>query len=374
MDRSTSRHLRLFLCGDVMAGRGIDQILPHPCDPLLHERFVLSARDYVHLAEAASGPIPRAVSADYIWGAALDVLEAMQPDLRLINLETSITRSEHYDRKGINYRMSPENAVCLKAAKIDCCALGNNHVLDWGRDGLADTLFSLRHLEIKTAGAGRNLDAARRPATFDMSPRARVLVFSLACVSSGVPASWGATENRPGVSRIPELSQTTALRVVEQISTMSQPGDIIIASIHWGPNWGYDIGTDERRFAHALIDRAGVSLVHGHSSHHAKAIEVYRGKLVLYGCGDFLNDYEGITGYETYRDDLALMYFVDVNATSGHLSALTIIPLKIRKFRLEHSSEQDVEWIRQTLNRESGKFGAAVEPNLEGFSLQWQSD
>jgi poly-gamma-glutamate capsule biosynthesis protein CapA/YwtB (metallophosphatase superfamily) len=84
---------------------------------------------------------------------------------------------------------------------------------------------------------------------------------------------------------------------------MAKPGDLIVVSVHWGPNWGYDIPHQQRRFAHALIDKANVSIIHG--QHHLKAIEVYRDRLILYGCGDFLNDYEGIKGYEEFRDDLA---------------------------------------------------------------------
>jgi len=76
----------------------------------------------------------------------------------------------------------------------------------------------------------------------------------------------------------------------------------VVASIHWGDNWGYEI-------AHNLIDHAGVDIIHGHSSHHAKGIEVWHGKPVIYGCGDFINDYEGIGGNEKYRSDLSLMYF-----------------------------------------------------------------
>lgn len=114
----TPRSIRLFLCGDVMTGRGIDQVLPHPCDPILHEREALSATDYVQLAEAANGPMPRLVGPTYVWGGALDEFNRLQPDARIINLETSITRREDFASKGINYRMSPENAVCLKAAAI----------------------------------------------------------------------------------------------------------------------------------------------------------------------------------------------------------------------------------------------------------------
>jgi hypothetical protein len=132
--------VRVFLCGDVMMGRGIDQILPHPCNPELHEDWAQSASDYVRLAEQVNGRIPTNVAPSYIWGAALNQLNQMRPDARVINLETSITRSDAYISKGINYRMSPENAECLLAAGIDCCVLGNNHVLDWQRAGLLETL------------------------------------------------------------------------------------------------------------------------------------------------------------------------------------------------------------------------------------------
>ena len=98
--------VRLFLCGDVMTGRGIDQILPHPCDPALHEGYVQSAIDYVRLAEQLNGLIPRLVNPAYIWGAAIEVWSRAKPDARIVNLETSITRSEDFVDKGINYRMS----------------------------------------------------------------------------------------------------------------------------------------------------------------------------------------------------------------------------------------------------------------------------
>ena len=299
-----------------MTGRGIDQVLQQPCNPTLHERYMNSATDYVRLAEEANGPIPRQVGPSYVWGAALDELLRARPDVRIINLETSITRSDDYARKGINYRMSPENADCLVAAAVDCCVLANNHVLDWGRAGLVDTLESLDRLRIKFAGAGRNLTEASAPAVIDIAGKARVIVFSFASVSSGVPRSWAATRVGAGVNLLTDLSDATIARVAEHVMQVKRPGDLVIVSIHWGPNWGYEIPADQTRFAHALVERAPVSIVHGHSSHHPKAIEVYRNRLILYGCGDFLNDYEGIRGYEQFRDDLSLMYVADISLAS----------------------------------------------------------
>ena len=233
--------VRLFLCGDVMLGRGIDQVLPHPCSPILHESYVHSALDYVRLAEEANGAIPRPVTPSYVWGAALDELNRSQPDVRIINLETAITRSEDFAPKGINYRMSPENADCLTAAAIDCCVLANNHVLDWGRAGLLDTLTTLERLQIKAAGAGRNLDEASAPAALPIAGKGRVLVFSFAVVTSGTPRSWAATRDAPGVNLLTDLSEATAIRISDQIARHRQPRDVIVVSIHWGPNWGYDI-------------------------------------------------------------------------------------------------------------------------------------
>ena len=159
--------LTLSLCGDVMTGRGIDQVLPHPSDPLLHEPYLTDAREYVELAERDGGPIQFPVTFSYIWGDALEQWERVAPDLRLINLETSITESDDYwSQKSVHYRMNPENVPCLTAAKLDCCSLANNHVLDWGYAGLRETLFSLKRAKIKTAGAGLTRREAEAPAAF----------------------------------------------------------------------------------------------------------------------------------------------------------------------------------------------------------------
>lgn len=371
-DRADRQVMRLFLCGDVMTGRGIDQILAQPCDPVLFESYARSALDYVHLAEKAGGAIPRRVSPSYIWGTALDEFRRMQPDVRIINLETSVTRSQDYVAKGINYRMSPENADCLVAAGIDCCVLANNHVLDWGQSGLLDTLATLRRLDIRAAGAGRDLNEAAAPAVLDLAGQGRVLVFSYATATSGTPPSWAARPQRPGVNFLADLSAANAGRVAEQIAGARRPGDVVVVSIHWGPNWGYEIPEAQRQFAHALIDRTDVAIVHGHSSHHAKAIEIYRGRLILYGCGDFLNDYEGITGYEAYRDDLALMYFADVTTGNSQLAALDIVALQIRQFRLVRASTDDVDWVLQMLTRECRPSGTEFVARSDGrVTLSW---
>lgn len=352
--------LTLFLCGDVMLGRGTDQILPHPGDPRLQERYVGSAKRYVELAERVNGTIPAPVDFSYVWGDALDELKRAAPQARIINLETSVTKSRDYAPKGINYKMNPENIACLTAAGVDCCVLANNHVLDFGRAGLRDTLDALRQAGMRSAGAGRNATEAQAPAVIEVTKAGRVLVFGFGCCSSGIPPEWAAQRDRPGVNLLHDLSTRTDAAIAQLTQAARREGDVLVASIHWGGNWGYDISRDEVRFAHGLIEVAGFDVVHGHSSHHPKAIEVYRERPIFYGCGDFINDYEGIGGYEEFRGELALMYFPQLEAASGRLVDVKLVPLKIRRFRLHRASREDAAWLSGVLDRESASFGAHV--------------
>ncbi len=365
--------ITLFLCGDVMTGRGIDQVLPNPSDPRLCEPYVTSAVGYVELAEMANGPIPKPVDFSYVWGDALEELRDLRPDVRIINLETSVTKSEDCVPKGINYRMNPENIACLTVAEIDCCVLANNHIRDWGDSGLLETLETLESVNVKSVGAGRNVEQAERPAVMEVAGKGRVIVFAFGSVTSGIPREWAAAKDRPGVNLLEELSDRTVRRVAENVREVKRPGDIVIASIHWGANWGYQIPHDQTEFAHKLIEDGGVDVIHGHSSHHAKGIEVYREKPILYGCGDFVNDYEGIGGYEEYRHDLALMYFLGIRASNGRLAHLEMTPLQKRKFRLNRTSRKDSEWLRASLDAESRKFATGVELKEDNtLSVIWR--
>jgi len=364
--------LRLFLCGDVMTGRGIDQVLPYPGDPQLHEPYVTDAREYVILSERRYGPIPKPVDFEYIWGDAIPVWSLLKPDLKIVNLETAVTRSNvAWPAKGISYRMAPENIGCLRSAGIDFCALANNHVLDWGYSGLNETLETLHKANIRYAGAGEDLCASSAPAIMAVNAATRVLAISLGWPSSGIPQEWAAAPGRPGINLLsPETDNIEDL--FSAVSPIKNPGDILIASIHWGPNWGYKIPQSHVRFAHDLIDNAGVDIIHGHSSHHALGIEVYEGHLILYGCGDLLNDYEGISGYEDFRGDLGLMYFADVDE-AGKLVALQMVPMRMQQFRLIRTTCEEMIWLANTLKREGNRFGTSVELDQESgrLVLKW---
>ncbi|HEY7741458.1 MAG TPA: CapA family protein [Burkholderiales bacterium] len=365
----------LFLCGDVMTGRGIDQILATPGDPALHEGYLESAEEYVALAEIRNGPIPRPVAESYVWGDAFAELDRVRPDLRIVNLETAVTLSDEWAPKGINYRMHPANVSCLTAAAIDCCVLANNHVLDWGEPGLIETLETLERSGIRVAGAGRNRGAAEAPAVLPLRDNGRVLVFSMGMASSGVSPDWAAGAARPGVDFLPDLSQRSVEGIARRVEAVKRPGDVIVLSIHWGANWGYEVADDERAFAQALIDSAGVDLVHGHSSHHPKGIEIHRGRLILYGCGDFINDYEGIRGHEAFRGDLGLMYFPVLESGTGRLARLAMTATQVKRFQVRRASGADARWLAAMLDREGRRLGTRSELLPDGrIELQWGPD
>ena len=365
--------ITLFMCGDVMTGRGIDQILSHPSDPVIHESYIKDARGYVEIAEKVNGPIPRPVVPGYIWGDTFDELERLAPDLRIINLETSVTKSDDYlKQKGIHYRMHPENIDCITSAEIDICSLANNHILDWGSSGLKETLETLREAKIGTVGAGMNLKEAESPIVREIQGKGRVIVFAFGSPTSGVPLIWAASGKRPGIHLLKDFSNDTIQRIRKRVLEVKKERDIVVVSVHWGGNWGYNVPQEEIDFAHQLIDEAGVNMIHGHSSHHAKGIEVYRDRLILYGCGDFLNDYEGIGGYEHYRSDLGLMYFVSMDPSSGKLVELQMTPTQIKNFKVNRASRDDALWLSQTLNREGERFGTRLKLDEDNrLTLLW---
>lgn len=342
-----------------MLGRGIDQIQRFPAPPIIHECYVGSALDYALLAERRNGPIPRRVPPSYVWGDALADIEAREPDLRIINLETAATLSEQYLPKGINYRMNPGNVPCLSAARIDCVTLANNHTLDWGTKGLLETLEALEKAGIKTVGAGRDSEEAEAPAIFRASVGPRVVIHAVGCPSCGIPQDWAARPEHPGLHVVSGRRDASATRLAESIGKARETGDIVVVSIHWGGNWGHDIGQDERDLAHFLVSEAGVDVVHGHSSHHPKAVEVYRDRTILHGCGDFINDYEGIGGHEPYRPELVLAYVLAMEP-GGAFAGLEMLPYRLQQFRLNRATREDANWLAEVLGRECARLGTGV--------------
>ena len=342
--------IRLLLGGDVMLGRALDQALEHPGDPRLREPLIEDARDYLALAERKSGQLGLPLGPAEPWGELLPLIDAEDPDHWIINLETSITYSEDFcPYKSIHYRMSPANLAVLRAGRVDCCCLANNHVMDFGQAGLLEPLSSLEQQQLAYCGAGRTREAARAPLVLGGGGALRLI--NLCFVDSGVSPHSEAGADSCGVFLLHSMDQHAVDQVLR---ALDGPYDCpTLVSLHWGGNWGYRIPEAQRSFAHALLDSPAVDLVFGHSSHHPKEIELYRGKAAIYGGGDLINDYEGIRGHTQYRPELALVYIVELER--GALRRLEAVPFRRRRLRLERADLEAAEFLRQVLNGQAAE-------------------
>jgi poly-gamma-glutamate synthesis protein (capsule biosynthesis protein) len=365
--------VRLLLAGDVMTGRGIDQTLRHPSAPRLYENLVRDAREYVLLAERSSGPVARPVADEQLWGDALAEVRRLAPEVFIVNLETAVTtHAEAWPGKGIHYRMHPANVGVLTAAGIGGCVLANNHVLDWGRAGLVETLHTLHAAGLHTAGAGADAEAAWAPAALPLPGGRSVQVFACATRSSGVPGDWAAAPRRPGVALLDDLSEAAAGALAAGIARRRKRQALAIVSIHWGDNWVDEVPAAHRRFARRLIDLGAADLVHGHSSHHPLPAEVYRDRLILYGCGDLVNDYEGIGRHGALRSDVGCLYLATLDAGHGGLQALEIVPMQMHRLRLQHADAEARRWLQALLDGRGRPLGSALAAREGGgWTLRW---
>ncbi len=358
---AANRTITVVLAGDVMTGRGIDQVLRTPSEPTLHEGHVHDARDYVALAERVNGSIGRALADDAVWARALVHLRRLAPDLFIVNLETAVTTSnEPWPDKGIHYRMHPANVGCLRAGGVHVCALANNHVLDWGRAGLDETLRTLQAAGLRTAGAGADENAAWAAIEWACADGTPIRLLAVATTSSGVPQDWSATASRSGIALLPDLSEPTAQRIAAALAPPFGARALKIVSIHWGDNWVPRVPDAHRRFAQRLIDLGAADIVHGHSSHHPLPIEVYHDRLILYGCGDLINDYEGIGPHGSQRSDVGCLYATALDAASGRVKGVEIVPLQLRRFRLGEPDAAARQWALGQLNDGASPFRTRV--------------
>jgi poly-gamma-glutamate synthesis protein (capsule biosynthesis protein) len=201
-------------------------------------------------------------------------------DLTLANLENPVVRSAVYHPDATTFTGDLRLMPVLEQAGIDGVTLGNNHILDAGAPGLLETLGHLEDAGIAYAGAGADLGAAREPMVFELG-ETRVGVLSY----QGVPSyDWAwATEAAPGTA--PLLEDV----VEEDVERLRREVDLVVVMPHWGKEYVATPEPGQVDLAHAAID-AGADLVIGGHAHWPKGMEVYEGKPIFYGVGNFLLD------------------------------------------------------------------------------------
>ncbi|KAK4507933.1 hypothetical protein PRZ48_001668 [Zasmidium cellare] len=347
------RILKLNFMGDVMLGRLIDQLFPDHLDEPEEAAIV---RSFQRSNPKLAGYGPKSP-----WGNTLPLLES--GDLNFINLETAVTiHAQKWPDKVFNYRVHPANIQALIEANIHYAGLANNHTLDFSEEGLRETVQTVREAGIAFAGAGDDEEEARRPAILSPTGSEHQI-----CVWAGSdhPGDW---KTVPAFHLIDYSNHTKErLRDLIQKTTPSN-ASLKIWSCHWGPDYAWQPAQQSQDLAHFMVDECGIDIVHGHSSHHVQGVEVYKGKLIIYGCGDFVDDYALVEGY---RNDLSGIWQVHVEERSSGMRAkrLEFYPTKIDRFmarRLE-PGEDDSRWVRDKVVQLSAELGTkAVNDEAEG--------
>ena len=301
----------------------------------------------------------RPVSA--VWGSMLDRLERL--DGLLVNLECCLsTRGEPWQRtnRTFHFRADPDWAVpALQTAGVDCCALANNHVLDFETVALSDTLARLDDGDIARAGAGPERAAAFEPAVVSVGPL-DVAVLSL---TDNTP-EYAAGARTPGTAyvRIDAGDRTTRARVSSALARAREcDPDLVVASLHWGPNMATEPPDSFRTFARWLVEE-GVDVIHGHSAHVFQGVEVVDGTPVCYDTGDFIDDYAVDA---ELRNDRSFLFEVCIEDATP--SKLRLLPTEIDEFAVHEAGPDTAAWSRQRMRERSAAFETTFHRTDEGL-------
>ncbi|WP_310920132.1 CapA family protein [Haloarcula saliterrae] len=308
----------------------------------------------------------RTRAVDAVWDGALSRLRAL--DALFINLECPLsTRGRPWQRthRPFHFRADQDWAVpALSAAGVDWATLANNHLLDFGEPALLDTLDALSAAGIAHSGAGRDERDARAPATATVGE----LTVAFCSATDNTP-EYAAGPDGPGVARtaldLNDPTERGKLATAVDDALATDP-DLLVASLHWGPNMTTEVFGRHREVGHWLLDR-GVDVVHGHSAHVFKAVEVADNGLLMYDCGDFVDDY---AVDDALRNDRSFLFELTV-AEDGTPEQLRLVPVEIRNCAVHLAGGAVAQWCRETMRRRSREFDTAFERDGEALVAAW---
>lgn len=253
-----------------------------------------------------------------VWGNLLPLLQPL--DFRVINLETTFTRSDKAASKVFTFKADPDHVHWLQEARIDVANVANNHILDYSEEGLFETLATLDRAHIQHVGAGADLHSAKKAAILEK----KGIKIGLIGYTDNEP-SWRARLDSPGTNylHIGDIAE-----VKKDILHLRKEVDLLIVSLHWGPNMQERPTKQQVAFAHELVD-AGVDIIYGHSSHIFQGVEIYKKRLILYDTGDFVDDY---AVDPDLRNDRSFLFVVELDK-NGPLK-VSLIPILITDFQV----------------------------------------
>ena len=301
---------------------------------------------------------------EYFWGDTLPLLRGA--DAVFINLECAITRHpEPWQRtdKVFHFKAVPEAIAVLTAARISFTCLANNHVLDFETEGLLETLSLLEAANIPYAGAGRTRADAERPAFVDAGDL-RIAFFG----ATDNEPDFAATGNSPGTKYVDPRSDELIWPSSDDIKeTRSRRADLVVASLHLGPNMVLEPSRRLRTYKRRLCE-AGVDIVHGHSAHVFQGVERMGKSLILHDTGDFLDDY---AVDPDLRNDWSFVFVIEVGQAG--LQRLTLHPVVLDFATVSLAVGADASMICDRMEELSRPFGTRFRRNNGTLELDLQA-
>ena len=317
--REPDNSLLIGITGDVMLGRLVNK--------------KISTTDYA-----------------YPWGNILPLLR--KTDINIINLETTLTTGTKKVPKVFNYKANPDKVQSLREAKIDVCNLANNHILDFSEEGLIETILTLDKAGIKHVGAGVDKTQALKPVII----KKKNITVGIIGFTDNEPG-WQVRGNKPGTNYI---KVGDIEKVKKEIEKIRNKVDVLVLTIHWGPNMREKPTREFQEFAHKVID-AGVDIYHGHSAHIFQGIEVYNNKIILYDTGDFVDDYYVDP---SLRNDQSFLYLIEVDRNG--LKKVELVPVLISKMQVNKARGRNRRNILNRIKLLSEEFGTTINETKHG--------
>jgi poly-gamma-glutamate synthesis protein (capsule biosynthesis protein) len=232
------------------------------------------------------------------------------------NFENPITLGENYPKadKYIHLNTKPEAATAVKKAGISVVSLANNHMKDFGKQGLVDTIKTFNKVDVDTVGAGSDLGNATK---ISYKTKNGVKIATLG-ISDVLPKGFGAQKNRSGIA----LAKPSIFFPL--VAKAKKNADLVIVHVHWGLEYDSSYHPRQKDLAHALID-AGADIIVGHHPHVLESVEVYKNGVIFYSLGNFIFD----QGWSRTRESVLAQYKIGRDGKAR----IEIHPMYIREGR-----------------------------------------
>lgn len=205
-----------------------------------------------------------------------------EADLAIANLETAITRGGVAAPKAYTFRAPPSAFAALRGGELDVVSMANNHGLDFGREGLRDSLAAAERYRFPVIGIGRDAKQAYAPYRATIKGQRIAVLAATQVLDDHLISAWTAGPGKPGLASAKDVP-----RLLRAVREARRGADTVVVFLHWGVELMECPTSDQRTLARAL-ERAGADVVVGGHAHRVQGAGRMERALVGYGLGNFV--------------------------------------------------------------------------------------